>query len=654
MIDSQLHDDIKYGTNIIPEDEYLETLTAIADVASDMVVKTLGPHGRTTMLHDGASTYPTKDGWSVLRSLKWNDPIFNVIYEVLRQVSFDLVSKVGDGTTTAFVGATIFIHKIRAYIDEQTNSGKGYRQSDFLNTLNEVVDQVIDELKNGPYVHHINPLGDFEDIYQIAKVASNGNEDLSRIIQKIYQETNNPNIYVTFDAGEKLRYDIQKGYKIDCHVLGHKYYRNNEEGTYGENSPMSIYIFDHNVNYQNHIAMINAITRQANAINRPAIIVAPHFDSVLSNIIMSSIESLRQQGQIPNILLVQIPLSMELHRAYMSDLVLLTNAQVIDYGKVSAFNALVHNLSGAEEKIEDALLNSEQYKDKTPTEILSMCCGTVVKMVAAEKYLLISEYERVVNKSLYEETMKDVEKKYLELKDKADKSTTPLLKEYMDAYQHYNKLVGNMGSILVGGLSQLEKKFVKDAVDDAVLACRSAYDNGYVRGLNLAMMNTLSHLFSLAEDGSEEKEIIKLLFDTFYDLSLKVLENKTPDGVYFDVKTESRGTDQMTNRRVLDTAIANEYGFDLVNDYLMKDESCYVVNSVKTDIEVLKGMISIVSTMLTSNQFLSINRNYDRAMGQRQREEMLLKRKHDEAEAIASAVMKVMEQKNFAISVGTI
>ena len=144
-----LHDDIKYGTNIIPQDEYLDTLITIADVASDMVVKTLGPYGKTTMLNDGVFTYPTKDGWSVLKSLRFNDAVFNVLYDVLKQVSFNMVSIVGDNTTGAFVAAVKFMHIV---IDRILT--KNYRQADVVNKIKEIGDRIIEELENSKYVHH--------------------------------------------------------------------------------------------------------------------------------------------------------------------------------------------------------------------------------------------------------------------------------------------------------------------------------------------------------------------------------------------------------------------------------------------------------------------------------------------------------------------
>ena len=99
----------------------------------------------------------------------------------------------------------------------------------------------------------------------------------------------------------------------------------------------------------------------------------------------------------------------------------------------------------------------------------------------------------------------------------------------------------------------------------------------------------------------------------------------------------------MTNQEIIMCAVANNWGYDIVNDTFMEDDDCYIVNSVKTDIEIIKGMISILSTVLTSNQFLSINRSYDRQMGQKQRSEMIQRQKVEDAKAITSAIVDVMK-----------
>lgn len=650
--DITLYEDIKYGTNIITGEEYLETMLTLADVGAEMVVKTLGPFGKTTIIDDGTFTYPTKDGWSILKRLRFNDPIFNTLYGVLKQVSFDLVNKVGDGTTSAFIGANIFMHILNDYAKQVD-----FRQTEFLKVLTDITNEIINTLKNSDYVRKIDVAGDFSDIYKIAYVSSNGNAELAEMIQNIYQKTQNPNIFITLDNGDSLTYEIQSGYKFDCLPINQKGYRNSDDGTYSLSERAYVAIFDHNVTYNEHEKIISALSRFAAAKNGTVFIFAPHFDDIMTNIIGTTVNSMLQQRQIPNIMIIQVPLSMNIHRQYLSDLVLLTNAQVIDYGKVRAFNVLAHNQTAKEEdKIEDALLNTDQYKFADPIDILDMCLGKTNKIVVGEKYVLIQNYESIVNQVLYESTLDEVKKNFKELKEKANKNTSMLQKEYMDAYQHYTKLFGNMGIIKVGGASELEKHCLKDAVDDSVLACRSAFDHGYIRGLNLA---TMSVIHNMIEDKTMERtplehDILIMLFNTLYNMSMAVLQNKFNHTVKRDVTLKTEGKEDkiyvdLTNERIISTAVDNNYGYDLVNETFMPDTECTVVNSTLTDVEILKGIVSILSMMLTSNQFLSINRNYDRTMGRKQQQEAKIREKVETYSAIADMILDKLSERGFSL-----
>jgi chaperonin GroEL (HSP60 family) len=219
----------------------------------------------------------------------------------------------------------------------------------------------------------------------------------------------------------------------------------------------------------------------------------------------------------------------------------------------------------------------------------------------------------------------------------------------MDAHQHFTRLSGNLGVIKVGGVSELEKHCLKDTVDDAVLACRSAYENGYIRGLNLATINVIDDLIFESKNDYEgidwldddRRVVLDMFREVLMEMSLKVLENKNPDSASKNVVYLPEGTP----KEIIEVAVENNWGFDLVENKFMTDDTCYVINSTKTDIEVLKGMVSILSTMLTSNQFLSINRAYDRTMGQKQRQESLLNAKVAEKAAIASAITDVIVSK---------
>ena len=78
-----LYEEVKSCTNIISGDEYKSLFCTIAKVVCDTVSQTLGPYGSTTIIDDGSGfTYPTKDGWSCMNRLRFNDPIYNTIFGI--------------------------------------------------------------------------------------------------------------------------------------------------------------------------------------------------------------------------------------------------------------------------------------------------------------------------------------------------------------------------------------------------------------------------------------------------------------------------------------------------------------------------------------------------------------------------------------------
>lgn len=651
-------EELRFGTNIIDEEEYRGRLTTIMDIASNMVKKTLGPYGASTIVDDGLSTYATKDGWTVLKNLRFSDAVANALYGSLKQVSFNMLDSVGDGTSTGFVGGKIFLDILRNVM-----SYTNFRQKDFLDALNEAAADVQTEIENsGKYVHHIDPNGDFEDIYKIAYISSNGNAELAEVIQKIYQETTNPNIFVKFDSGKKLTYEIQRGYKLKCKPIQQTAYQNSDDRTFTLKEPSMVAIFDHNLTYVDHSKIIEMLSRYATVHNCTLFILAPDFDSTITSVIGTSINNMLAQNRIPNIMLIQVPLSKAIDRAYLSDVVFLTNAQTFDPGKVHAFNTMVHNQTATgDDRMSDPLLEMEEYASMNPESFLDMMIGRALDVSVGAKYFMISHFDEIVNPTVYQNKLNEIRDIYLEQKKKAEKSSTNLMKDFMDAYEHYTKFSGNMGTILVGGESVLARNYTKDSVDDSVLACRSAYDYGYIRGLNLA---TIDAIRSLMDDGDLEKGAVYLIgeghmysaalvmfYDTFVELSRTVLMNKCSDDITYQCEDASRPgeVDIMSNEEVLKYAIKNQVGFDMETNTFYPDDECPVINSTKTDIEVIRGMVSIVSMLLTSNQLLSINQVFDRNKTREQKDQEEL----DRIERIVTTVTKaVVAQINESTSDG--
>lgn len=653
IADASVMEEIVSGSNVLTESEYKNIVLAITEYACSIVTKTLGPYGKTTNIDDSTFTAPTKDGWTVLRNLRFSDPLYNSIYNVINQISFDLVTKVGDGTTSALTGANVFLHAILAKLMDHESALYNLRQSDILKLIEDCKDKIIKALHASPEIRRIDPEDEaFEDIRKIAYISSNGNDELSETIQNIYKATKNPNIYVTLDAGDSLEYEIQEGYKYDGGVLNHKVYVNSENGTYMVDTPILVAVFNHNVTYNEHSKIISALSKYATQRNTSVLIIAPYFDDIISNILATTINSYVQQRQVPNVICMQCGMATMADKLAMSDLVLLTNGQMFDYGKVRALNVTMHNMDpkNVQNKIEDDLLDIEQYNFENPEQMIMQCIGHINRAVIGEKYIIIQNYETIVNKDLYDQVIREIEEEFTEISRRTNKSSNMLSKDYMQAQQRYIKMLGKMGTIKVGGTTELAKHCLKDSVDDAVLACRSAFNNGYIRGLNLTTINEINCLiYSLERETAEEKrdlkwqremETLNMFKDVFVEMSLYVLRNKYPDvwdpttgsmkEQSYEVTNEHayQKKSMKTNTELLNTAAGLNMTFDLVTDTITEEWT--VINSLATDVEILNSMVGVLSLFLTSDQFVSLNKSYDKKMSRK----IMLEREQEKAKAI--------------------
>lgn len=634
-INQALYDEVKSCANIISGDEYKQLFCTIAKVVSDTVSQTLGPYGSTTIIDDGSGfTYPTKDGWSCMNRLRFNDPIYNTIFGIIKQVSFNSVSTVGDGTTTAMVATSAFLEYLYDYMIPNLVSQNLYNQSNIVYTMNKISEELFAKLTNNENVKHIDPDGDFSDINRIAYIATNGNQKFSKMIQEIYQQTKNPNIRIEIDNGApETIYQIEKGYRFDCKPIAFNSYINDETGIIRkDDKPFKVIIFDHNVTYQMHKQIITSISQLASLRNTEYVIMAPYFDDIVCSIVQNSASQMIRQGQYPNIMLVQIPTSLNMHQLAITDISVLSNSLIFTETLAKVFNTMVHNQTAenAEDIIHDSVMDLPQYAKYThPQEILDDCSGTVKSAIFEANEGFIQDYEEYCNKERYEKLMREVKETYDNKKAKAIKTINGLLdKDFLFTQLRYIKLMGNSGIIKVGGMSDIQKRCDKDSLDDAVLACRSAYEHGYVRGMCLEIIKVTTDILNDKKNNSlnpYEEEIYKAIQYSFIAVFRKILFNKYgEDSSTFD------------SEQVLTTCLNDNSVFDLRDTCFHNSDNWTVINSVQTDVEILLAMTNILTTIMTSNQFLTMNRSCDLKVS---REKALEQRIKDES-AIAAGKAK--------------
>lgn len=667
----KLEKEIRMGMNLVDQSEFNATIRAVSHIAATTVQKTLGPYARTTIIDDGTSTHPTKDGWSILQRLRFQDPTHQSIFTMLKNISFRIVDKVGDGTTTAMVTADHFMDLFSKALEEDAVL-KDARQNDVMEALYAVRDLVIKELNEmavqiAPSPDEENP--SFDSIYNIAMVSSNGNQNLAKIMQEIYQKTRNPNILVDMEGGKEISYEIQEGYRLDCATLMHERYINTAEHYYSTNHrPHMVFIFDHNVTYQRHAEMIDALTQYANRQGCFPIFMAPNYDDVITSFFSINIENqlkqYAQQGRtnvIPGMLVIQIPEMMRaIQKEYVNDFAALGNGNLINGTKVRLFMSLRHNEKTDEEdeKIHDKLNDLDGYQYATAQEVINSCGFIITDAIIGKNFFTLQNLSK---DNPYYKSRYDAAKEAYDLARKnAENSPTSYTKELLDATQRLNKLSGALGVVHVGGVTELERECNRDFVDDTFQACRSAYENGVVPGMNLGTLYSMQKVLGNLSD-KLQMSIMAVLFNAFKATTEDVLANKKPNGgreIAWEASfPEDRKAIGMRASDLIfflldDLKHGKITSYDMITETVDNSPVPKIGNSVSTDVEILYGVTSILGMILTSDQYLSVNRMYDRMAAIRQQEAANEKATTKQVETILSSVDDYLKKNPNSTVVG--
>lgn len=636
------YETVKAGMNIVSGEEYKEAFVGVSHAAADVLKKTLGPYGHTTVIDDGINRYSTKDGWSLVQRISFGDPLYNTMYGFIKKISFSLVTRVGDGTTTAIVAADAFIHEM-----SENEIFKNYRQRDLLEAMNYVKKIIIEKLYSEKYYHAITDDKEYKAIYNIAYTSTNENEEIASMIQKIYKETMNPNIYVNLSPSKDTTMTIDHGYRFDCGPKGLSAFANNDEREFSCKNGVFIFFIDHNVTYTDHWQILQDLLNFAVSNGKQIMVFAPYFDTMVTDRIGAFTDSVVRQNKLPPMMMVQSPYSNSIQKKLFTDAAIIGNAQIFNAGCLDAcLQAYMKKNRDGTDAPEPTMLHDLNPNYETPMDLIRSYMGFCTDITASDEFVMFNAYN--TENPLYKNRLLEIKNEYDQVVDETADLISATNKKLMDARLRYIRFYGVMGTINIGGSSEAEKQCLKDSVDDAVLACRSAYERGYVKGMNLA---TLGAIQDAMYDKSIETDddymnrinntILHTLFKVFKVVAKAVMENKYPDAKPNDDLWLHHTTN---SDEIIQTAIDQNWGFNIVKDTFEKDD-LHVVNSVVADEEILNACVSILTYILTSNQLLSVNRTFDT----KAQEQIVENKNRKNFRVAAEEIVKVFKENNFSL-----
>jgi chaperonin GroEL (HSP60 family) len=442
-----------------------------------------------------------------------------------------------------------------------------------MNNLIACVEEISSRILKNATAINKDPDATFEDIRKLAYIATNSNDEVSDIIQTIYKETRNPSIDFLSSKTTKTSYDIVEGYKLPFMTYIDTIFVNNDGGTCVVENPL-ILMIDFKLEFSDSIKkMISFAQMRAKELNKKLVIVCPFYDQFSMDGIKRLVMADVTNGRDITTIFTRVSLVNNMAEVLYNDFAVLTGGRIL---KMNDFD--------------------DAKDDASILELTNSSMGMVDNIVVGKDFSTISGFSNR-NELLFEKMVMDANSKYAEMIER-DIQKDIVTTETFELKRRASRLTCKMGVIHIGGGTELAKEANKDLIEDAVKACESAYNYGYNVGCSLSIVRTINDIIEDIVNGKVEAdqhvhEIYIIIKEAFLNVYKEVLGNK------YNKLTDVGMVDNIIEGTMEEDRLKC---YDLINDVMSDD----IINPCYTDIEILKAATSIISYIVTSNQYISI------------------------------------------------
>ncbi len=579
--------------NIVSGQRLKEVQSAVLNDLKNAIINSMGPAGSNSLILRGSSDADivaeySKDGNKIIKSIKYQYPIEMAIKSEIENSTRYIEKTVGDGTSSVVVMSSLIFDAL----NEASIIGDfGYDPYETMRLFKKCVDYISDKIRK--YGRECT----LDDIYNIAYISTNGNEEVAKQIQDIYKEygmsvfidvsaSTNENTYVktyngiTIEAGYSDPAMINNLERNDCRIRS------------TEQFPVHIYQFTEPIDTTEQLAMFTQII-ETNIMERrfkfrqpeiPTVILAPQISRDAHAYMRRVVQMLLQFG--------------EAEYSQKPQLLIVTNYAGLDENYVDH----ISNLCGCKpikKYIDDKIQKADQESGLAPT-LKNVCefYGTAGEVEAdanitrfidpAKMYERTESGEIEINEDgypVYSKTYNNIIN-FLEAQYKSASEQGGNLGLLGSLKRQLNAVKANMVELFIGGISISDRDSLRDLVEDAVLNTRSAAKNGVGYGANtLGYCITRTMLESADFEDQDMAFMIRVINEAYMNM-IRALY-----GTLF------------TNPEVIDTIIDNIYDKDGVPyNMTTKQYDGLVLTSIESEPMILDTISKIVTIMYTANQ----------------------------------------------------
>lgn len=564
-------------SNIVKKDTLRIIQKEVLEEIKNALIPSYGPNASNTMIFNSstANNY-TKDGYQILNSIKILNEVESSIQRDLLDITYNIVRKVGDGTTSATILATEIFNYLLTIEDK-------YSPYELMRTFDKTVKLISDEiLKNKQEFTS-------DMAYKIAMISTNGNELISTQLRDIYEKFGKDvYINVSVTTQDKNTIKIYDGLSMKEGVYSSLYMNMPEENKAVLRNAY-VYYFDDPIDTPEMIALFNAIIEKnifkvpKDQQIKPTVILASHISRDMSTY-MDQIEGIMTQykgmNKPPLIIINNI-----FRNGNIDDIVKMCGCRpikkYIDFNqqKEDIEKGLAPNLETVSDFggfVGEIVCTSSESKFINPKNMVVKDDSGVITGYTDEYYALINYIENEILRAK---------------EDGEDDNKIGGLRRRLNA------LKANMVDYVIGGISLQDREALKCLVEDAVLNCRSASEYGVGYGANFEGLNASQIIFREYYDKDKKISDMARVIYLAYTECIKTL--------YSSIGIEEETIkDLISNGVPINMRNEDEFKISLEKLKNRGRENSTVTSSIMTDIVILDSISKLLTLLFTCNQFI--------------------------------------------------
>lgn len=559
------------NTNIVEKEKLRKVQLDTLKTIMSSLTNSFGPYGSNTMIiRNQVSSSYTKDGLKILNDIKFKNPIEHHIARNIVEISRDVAKRIGDGTTSAIILSYYILENLTKYsVLDKIPPAK------IVNIIKNIAKEI------GKRIELKKKETTVDDIYNIAYISTNGNEDIANKLKVIYE---NYGMGVFIDVGtsttgstivkEYNGMTLEEGYANPCFV-------NNTKGTSRIRNP-KIYAFKDPVDtpemmtFMQTIVEKNILSHSEKGNYVPTVILAPRISQDMN----SFIEYINKA--MSNTAVINRP-----------PLLIITNFSAF-YNEFTD----IATMCGCRfiQKYIDPKMQQEAIKRgdaPTPNNVTVWAAGSAELVEADTLYTKFVKpkkfYDKDGNTTVEYNTLINFLEQQLDEANKKGEGANVT----GNLRRRINSLKSNMVELLIGGVSNIDIESYQDLVEDAVLNCRSAAANGCGYAANV---EGLCASYELANT-HKYPEWVKDEDKTIYEQIVAVFNNAYTEVEKLLLSTALNLDDDKISM-IIEEIIATHKPYNIVTNSF--DDK--LLSSINSDIYSLDSISKILSIMITANQ----------------------------------------------------